>query len=87
MLMSPIIIVVESSRWRRGSNRAVVLSSAKAVQAASTVNNLAISMKVMTSLLSLRLAILFRSRVGAAEGSIGRILKGALNEDIRALPF
>lgn len=86
MLMSPIIIVVESSRWRRGSNRAVVLSSAKAVQAASTVNNLAISMKVMTSLLSLRLAILFR-RVGAAEGSIGRILKGALNEDIRALPF
>ena len=43
-------------------------------------------MKVMTSLLSLRLAILFR-RVGAAEGSIGRILKGALNEDIRALPF
>ena len=87
MLMSPIIIVVESSRWRRvGCNRAVVLSSAKAVQAASTVNNLAISMKVMTSLLSLRLAILFR-RVGAAEGSIGRILKGALNEDIRALPF
>ena len=73
---------------RRGSNRAVeLLSSAKAVQAASTVNNLAISMKVMTSLLSLRLAILFRRRVGAAEGSKGRILKGALNEDIRALPF
>ena len=74
MLMSPIIIVVESSRWRRGSNRAVVLSSAKAVQAASTVNNLAISMKV-GDLCGEFIGQNIASPVSAA-------MKGALNEDI-----